>query len=61
MALEALEAKWGDKYYIAVKPWRDNWSEIATMFEYPAEIRRMIYTTNARKCRVRLELFTYYK
>lgn len=47
MALEALETKWGDKYYIAVKPWRDNWSEIATMFEYPAEIRRMIYTTNA--------------
>jgi len=47
MALEALEARWGDKYYIAVKPWRDNWSELATMFEYPAEIRRMIYTTNA--------------
>jgi len=47
MALDELEAKWGEKYYIAVKPWRDNWDEIATMFEYPAEIRRLIYTTNA--------------
>lgn len=47
MALDELEVKWGEKYYIAVKPWRDNWDEIATMFEYPAEIRRLIYTTNA--------------
>jgi len=47
MALDELEAKWGEKYYIAVKPWRDNWDEIATMFEYPAEIRRLIYTTNS--------------
>lgn len=47
MALDELGDKWGEKYYIAVKPWRDNWDEIATMFEYPAEIRRLIYTTNA--------------
>ncbi|QRN84670.1 IS256 family transposase [Clostridia bacterium] len=46
-ALQDLEDKWGEKYYIAVKPWKDNWDEVATMFEYPAEIRRMIYTTNA--------------
>ncbi len=46
-ALQDLEDKWGEKYYIAVKPWKENWDEVATMFEYPAEIRRMIYTTNA--------------
>ena len=46
-ALDDLEAKWGEKYYIAIKPWRDRWAEIATMFEFPAEIRKMIYTTNA--------------
>lgn len=46
-ALSELEAKWGEKYYIAIKPWRDNWNEISTMFQYPAEIRRLIYTTNS--------------
>lgn len=47
IALEALEAKWGERYYIAIKPWKDNWAELSTMFEFPAEIRRMIYTTNS--------------
>ncbi|NLA80755.1 MAG: IS256 family transposase [Chloroflexi bacterium] len=47
LALEELEAVWGDKYPLAVKSWRDNWDELATMFKYPEEIRRMIYTTNA--------------
>jgi putative transposase len=46
-ALDALEKHWGEKYYIAIKPWRDNWDEIATMFQYPPEMRRLIYTTNA--------------
>lgn len=46
-ALDLLEEKWGEKYYIAIKPWRDNWEEIAVMFEYPEEIRRLIYTTNS--------------
>lgn len=47
LALEEFEAVWGDKYPLAVKSWRDNWDELATMFKYPQEIRRMIYTTNA--------------
>lgn len=47
IALDSLEAKWGEKYYIAIKPWKDHWEEVSTMFEYPAEIRRLIYTTNA--------------
>ena len=46
-ALQILEDKWGHKYSIAIKPWRDHWDEIATMFKYPEEIRRLIYTTNA--------------
>lgn len=46
IALDSLEAKWGEKYYIAIKPWKDHWEEVSTMFEYPAEIRRLIYTTN---------------
>ena len=46
-ALDDLEAKWGAKYALGVKSWRANWQELSTMFKYPAEIRTLIYTTNA--------------
>jgi len=42
-----LGEKWGQRYAIAVRSWENNWEELATMFAYPAEIRRLIYTTNA--------------
>lgn len=45
--LDLLEDKWGDRYLIAVKSWRNNWDEISAFFKYPPEIRKMIYTTNA--------------
>jgi transposase-like protein len=41
-----LGERWGDKYAVAVSSWERNWEDLATMFEYPAEIRRLIYTTN---------------
>jgi putative transposase len=45
-----LEEKWSGKYGAAVKSWQNNWEELATFFEFPKEIRRLIYTTNpARK------------
>jgi putative transposase len=47
MHLLELAEKWGDKYAIAVRSWENNWENLATMFNYPAEIRRLIYTTNA--------------
>ena len=46
-ALDDFEAKWGGKYPLAVKSWRVNWNELSTMFKYPPEIRKLIYTTNA--------------
>jgi putative transposase len=46
-ALLNLSDKWGDKYNVAVKAWEKNWSELVTFFEFPAEIRRLIYTNNA--------------
>ena len=46
-ALVALSEKWIDKYAIAVKAWQNNWPELATFFEFPFEIRRLIYTNNA--------------
>jgi len=41
-----LEEKWGSKYGAAVRSWQNNWSDLATFFEFPKEIRRLIYTTN---------------
>lgn len=44
--LDLFEREWGKKYPYIVQSWRNNWSEIATFFKYPPEIRKIIYTTN---------------
>jgi putative transposase len=44
--LQRLGELWGDQYAIAVRSWENNWLELATFFDYSAEIRRLIYTTN---------------
>lgn len=46
-ALTKLEERWSERYPMAVKSWRANWTNLSTYFAFPAEIRRMIYTTNA--------------
>ena len=45
-ALEAFAAKWDNQYAYISQSWRRNWDELMTYFDYPYEIRRMIYTTN---------------
>jgi transposase-like protein len=42
-----LEQTWGNKYGAAVRSWQNNWDDLATFFEFPKEIRRLIYTTNS--------------
>ena len=42
-----FDDKWGKKYPLAVKSWMDNWVNLSTFFEFTAEIRKVIYTTNA--------------
>lgn len=44
--LVKLSDKWRSKYAVAVRSWENNWADLATFFSYPAEIRRLIYTTN---------------
>jgi putative transposase len=44
--LNLLEEKWGSKYPLAIRSWRNNWLELSTFFNYPQEIRKIIYTTN---------------
>jgi hypothetical protein len=43
-ALDLLKSKWHDKYHYAIKSWFDN---LAAFFNFPAEIRKIIYTTKS--------------
>ena len=46
-ALADFERKWDHKYPSISKSWRAHWPELITFLKYPAEIRKVIYTTNA--------------
>ena len=46
-ALERFAEKWDGKYPTITKQWRLRWADIVSMFEFPPEIRKAIYTTNA--------------
>jgi putative transposase len=45
-ALERFDAKWGSKYKHAIQSWRTNWAQLTSYFDFPVEIRKIIYTTN---------------
>lgn len=45
--LTEFEARWNDTYSSIAPIWRRNWGRIIPFFDYPPEIRRIIYTTNA--------------
>ncbi|MGG5982148.1 IS256 family transposase [Salmonella enterica] len=47
MALDAFAEVWGDKYPQISKSWRAHWENLNTLFSYPPDIRKAIYTTNA--------------
>ena len=46
-ALNDFSAKWSAQYPNIEKSWRRNWDNIITIFDYPFEIRKIFYTTNA--------------
>lgn len=46
-ALEEFSAKWDKKYPKISQSWRANWPNLSTYFKFPAELRKLIYTTNA--------------
>jgi putative transposase len=46
-ALQALESTWGHKYPIVIQSWTNNWDNLSTYFDFPPEILKIIYTTNA--------------
>tara|TARA_R110002020_G_C16189535_1_gene765426 strand:- start:52 stop:1254 length:1203 start_codon:yes stop_codon:yes gene_type:complete len=44
--LQGFAEKWNDKYPYAVQSWQRNWEELTVFFDFPLEIRKIIYTTN---------------
>ena len=47
LALDRFAQAWEHRYPMSVAAWRNHWPELTTFFQYPVELRRMIYTTNA--------------
>lgn len=46
-ALERVTKKWSEKYPNSMKSWKQNWGAISPIFKFSAEVRKVIYTTNA--------------
>jgi putative transposase len=46
-ALDAFGEKWDTKYPTISQMWRKNWERVIPFFDYPSDIRKAIYTTNA--------------
>ncbi|WP_303900877.1 IS256 family transposase [Thiohalomonas denitrificans] len=46
-ALERFSERWDDKYPAITPSWRADWQRLMVFFDYPREIRKVIYTTNA--------------
>jgi len=47
IVLEQFERRWSQTHPAMAQIWRRNWERIIPFFQYPAEIRKVIYTTNA--------------
>jgi transposase-like protein len=46
-AFKGFTGKWEGKYRHAILSWQTNWENLTAYFDFPMEIRRIIYTTNA--------------
>ena len=46
-ALDTFSERWDGKYPQISKSWRSHWHNLNTLFDYPEDIRKAIYTTNA--------------
>ena len=44
--LEKFAEVWGAKYPTIVKQWRQRWTDLIALFDFPPAIRKAIYTTN---------------
>lgn len=44
--LENIKEVWGRKYPYAIINWENNWEDVSPFFQFPDDIRRIMYTTN---------------
>ncbi|MEM9737632.1 MAG: transposase, partial [Bacteroidota bacterium] len=44
--LQQLDEKWSTKYPHVVCSWQVNWPELSSYFQYPVDMRKLVYTTN---------------
>lgn len=58
-ALAHFEQKWGSKYRHAVQSWLRNWDDLTAFFDFPVEIRTIIYTTNRRRSEWQTSLLAF--
>lgn len=47
LALDQFSDRWDSKYPQISRSWRSHWGNLNTLFNYPEDIRKAIYTTNA--------------
>ncbi len=47
LSLDQFAERWDEKYPQISKSWRTHWQNLNTLFNYPEDIRKAIYTTNA--------------
>ena len=45
--LEAFDEKWGKRFPVITQTWLNAWEHVTPFLAFPAEVRRVIYTTNA--------------
>jgi putative transposase len=45
--LSEFEEKWKKKYPAISRLWREHWERVIPFFAFPAEVRKIVYTTNA--------------
>jgi putative transposase len=45
--LERFDEKWGQRFPVITQAWQNAWEQVTPFLAFPAEVRRVIYTTNA--------------
>ena len=46
-ALETFDDQWGQRYPMITRTWRDSWEQVIPFLAFPADVRRVVYTTNS--------------
>jgi putative transposase len=46
-ALAAFDAEWGQRYPMITRTWRESWEQVIPFLAFPADVRRVVYTTNS--------------